>query len=156
MSEQRMNLVARREVLARGTALAALAFIGMASGRDALAAEEDLAFNAASMQDALRALGGIPAVGSQIVLSAPDVAEDGAVVPVSVDCNLPGVREIFIVVEANPNPLCVRFTIPEGTEPFVSTRIRMAESSRIYAVVRAGGTLYSASRSTTVTVGGCG
>jgi sulfur-oxidizing protein SoxY len=156
VSEQRMNRVARREVLARGAALAALAFTGMATGRGALAAEEDLAFNAVSMQDALRALGGIPAVGSQIVLSAPDVAEDGAVVPVAVECSLPDVREIFIVVEANPNPLCVRFTIPEGTEPFVSTRIRMAESSSIYAVVRAGGKLYSASRSTAVTVGGCG
>jgi sulfur-oxidizing protein SoxY len=66
------------------------------------------------------------------------------------------VQEIFVVVEANPNPLCVRFTIPEGTEPFVSTRIKMAESSRIYAVVRADGKLYAAARATNVTVGGCG
>lgn len=151
-----MNKLGRRDVLMRGSALAVFAFTGLVTGRNAQAAEEDLAFDAATMQEALRALGGVPAVGSQVVLTVPDLAENGAVVPVTVDCNLPGAHEIFIVVEANPNPLCVRFTIPQGTEPFVSTRIKMAESSNIYAVVRANGKLYSTFRSTAVTVGGCG
>ncbi len=151
-----MSTLGRREMLIRGSALAAFAFTGMVTGRNAHAAEEDLAFDAATMQEALRALGGVPALGSQIVLTVPDLAENGAMVPVTVDCNLPGAHEIFIVVEANPNPLCVRFTIPQGTEPFVSTRIKMAESSNIYAVVRADGKLYSTFKSTAVTVGGCG
>ena len=151
-----MSTLGRREMLMRGSALAAIAFTGMVTGRNADAAEEDLAFDAATMQEALRALGGVPALGSQIVLTVPDLAENGAMVPVTVDCNLPGAHEIFIVVEANPNPLCVRFTIPQGTEPFVSARIKMAESSNIYAVVRADGKLYSTFKSTAVTVGGCG
>lgn len=151
-----MSKLGRREVLMRGSALAAFAFTGLVTGRNAQAGEEDLAFDAATMQEALRALGGVPAVGSQIVLTVPDLAENGAVVPVTVECNLPGAHEIFIVVEANPNPLCVRFTIPQGTEAFVSTRIKMAESSNIYAVVRANGKLYSTFRSTAVTLGGCG
>jgi sulfur-oxidizing protein SoxY len=152
----RMSKLGRREILVRSSAFAGCLFTGLVTGREARAADADLAFDAVSMDDALRALGGIPAVGSQIVLTVPDLAENGAVVPVSVDCSLLGAREIFIVVEANPNPLCVRFTIPQGTEPFVATRIKMAESSKIYAVVRAGDKLYSTSRSTAVTVGGCG
>lgn len=151
-----MKPLARREVLLRGSALAAFAFTGLVTGREARAADDDLAFDAVSMHEALRALGGVPAVGSQIVLTVPDLAENGALVPVTVDCSLPGANEIYIVVEANPNPLCVRFSIPPGTEPFVATRIKMAESSNIYAVVRADGKLYSTFKSTVVTVGGCG
>jgi sulfur-oxidizing protein SoxY len=154
--ELHMSRLGRRDVLMRAGAWSALAFGGMLTSREALAIDEEFAFNAPSMHEALRALGGIPAVGSQIVLTAPDVAENSAVVPVTVECSLPGVKEIFVVVEANPNPLCVRFSIPEGTEPFVSTRIKMAESSKLYAVVRADGKLYAASKSTTVTIGGCG
>ena len=152
----RVSKLGRREMLMRGSAMAACAFTGLATGRVALAAEDDLAFNAATMQEALRVLGGVAASGTQIILTVPDLAENGAVVPVSVECNLPGAHEIFIVVEANPNPLCVRFTIPPGTEPFVATRIKMAESSKVYAVVRADGKLYSTFKSTAVTVGGCG
>ena len=153
-----MNPLGRRAVLVRGSAIAVCAFTGLVTGRDVRAADDDddFAFSAASMDEALRALGGVPAVGSQIVLTVPDVAENGAVVPVTVECGLAGANEIYIVVEANPNPLCVRFTIPPGTEPFVSTRIKMAESSNVYAVVRANGKLYSTFKSTAVTVGGCG
>lgn len=151
-----MLSLARREFLAGAGGLAALFAMGLLPGREALAAEEEYAFNAPSLREALRALGGIPASGSDVVLTIPDVAENGAVVPVSVECSLPGTTEIFIVVEANPNPLVVRFTIPEGTEPFVSTRIKMAATSNVCAVVRADGRLYSASKSTAVTIGGCG
>ena len=146
----------RREVLTRSAALTALAAGGLLCGRAASAAGEESAFVAESMQDALRALGGIPALDREIVLSAPDLAENGAVVPVTVESHLPGTQEIFIVVEANPNPLVVRFTIPQGTEPFVSTRIKMAETSSVYAVVRARDKLYAVSRQTQVTIGGCG
>lgn len=143
----------RREALKLGAALIAGGLIG---GREAQAAGEALAFDAESMQDTLRALGGIAAVGGEIELSIPDLVENGAFVPVTVECRLPGASEIFIVVEGNPNPLAARFTIPAGTEPFVATRIKMAETSKVYALVRAGGELYATFKTTEVTVGGCG
>ena len=149
-------LLQRRDVLRRSAALTALVSGGLLCGREVQAAGEESAFVAESMQDALRALGGIPALDHEIVLSAPDLAENGAVVPVTVESHLPGTQEIFIVVEANPNPLVVRFTIPQGTEPFVSTRIKMAETSSVYAVVRAQDKLYAVSCRTEVTIGGCG
>ena len=152
----------RREILKRGGLLAALASGGLLTGRaawagaDALAFGEELAFGAASMDEALKALGGIPAVESQIVFTLPELVENGAVVPVSVESKLRGTSEIFIVVEANPNPMAARFTIPEGTEPFVATRIKVAQTCSVFALVRAEGKLYSASRLTKVTIGGCG
>jgi sulfur-oxidizing protein SoxY len=145
-----------RRAALRGSLGAALLACGLARSGAALAADETLAFDATSVQDALSALGGIPAVGSEIVLTIPDTAENGALVPVSVACSLPGTREMFIVVESNPNPLVVRFSIPEGTEPFVATRIKMADTGNVYAVVKAQGKLYSACQRTQVTVGGCG
>ncbi len=148
-------LPARRE-LVRGGLCAALLAGGLFKPGAAAAADEALAFGATSMQEALSALGGIPAVGSEIVLTAPDAAENGAVVPVAVACSLPGVREMFIVIESNPNPLVVRFSIPEGTEPYIATRVKMAETGNVYAVVKAGGRLYAACKQTQVTVGGCG
>lgn len=142
-----------RRVLLRGGAVAAWALLGRGV---ASADDEATAFAATSMREALAALGGIPAVGDQIVLDVPEAAENGALVPVSVASNLPHTQEMFIVVESNPNPVVVRFTVPEGTEPFVATRIKMAESGNVYALVRSEGRLYAACRRTDVTVGGCG
>jgi sulfur-oxidizing protein SoxY len=150
-----LPLASRRDVV-RGSLWAALLAGGLLKSGAAAAADEGLAFGATSMQEALSALGGIPAVGEQIVLTAPDAAEDGAVVPVSVACSLPGVRELFIVVESNPNPLVVRFSIPEGTEPYIATRVKMADSGNVYAVAKTADKLYAACRRTQVTVGGCG
>lgn len=146
----------RRVLLQRGGTLAALAACGLLTGRAARAADDELLFSAASMGEALEALGSVPTSDAQIVLTAPDRAENGAIVPVTVESRLPGTQDIFIVVEANPNPMVVRFTVPEGTDPWVSTRIKMAESSKVYAIVRAGGRLHAVSRDTQVTVGGCG
>jgi sulfur-oxidizing protein SoxY len=144
----------QRRALVRGGAIAALAAWGCAAS--AAANAEETAFAANSLQEALSALGGIPALGTQIVLDVPEAAENGALVPVAVTSNLPHSQEIFIVVESNPNPLVVRFTIPPGTEPFIATRIKMAESGNVYALVRADGRLYAACRRTDVRVGGCG
>ena len=146
----------RRHLLQQGGVFAALAACGLLSARDVHAAEDALAFGASSIHEALEALGSVPSAGAQIVLSLPELAENGAVVPVTVESLLPGTQDIFIVVEANPNPMVVRFTIPQGTDAWVSTRIKMAETSTVYAIVRAEGRLYSACRDTRVTVGGCG
>ena len=146
----------RRDLLKRAGVFAALAAGGLLTAREARAAEDALVFGAASMREALDALGSVPTSGAQIVLTVPELAENGAVVPVTVESLLPGTHDIFIVVEANPNPMVVRFTIPQGTDAWVSTRIKMAESSIVYAIVRADGQLSSACRDTRVTVGGCG
>lgn len=119
------------------------------------AADEALAFAAHSFPDAIRALGGVPKASAQIALELPQLAENGALVPITVTSALPGTREILIVVDGNPQPLAVRFTIPEGTEPFVATRIRLAQSGTVYAAVRTAEGLYATARTVQVTVGGC-
>ena len=146
----------RRELLARVGSLAALACAGWGSARRAHAADLERAFDAKSVREALQALGANAASELQVVLDSPEVAEDGAVVPVAVDCKLAGAREIFIVAEANPNPLCVHFTLPAGTDAFVSTRVKLASSTDVYAVVRADSGLYWTRGHTKVVVGGCG
>ena len=119
-------------------------------------ADETLAFAARSFSEAIAALGGVPQASAMITLELPQVAEDGAFVPVTVDSRLPGTREILILVDVNPQPLAVRFTIPEGTEPFIATRIRMAQSGTVYAAVRTDEGLFATARAAKVTVGGCG
>lgn len=115
------------------------------------------AFDAKSVKDSIAALGAAPAAGgAQITITAPDIAENGAVVPVGVTSTLPGTTEIYILVEKNPNPMAAGFTIPDGTEPNVQTRVKMGQSSNIHAVVKANGKLYAAVKETKVTLGGCG
>jgi sulfur-oxidizing protein SoxY len=148
---------AGRRSLLRGAGLvAALAACGLLDAPLARAAAEDAAFAARTLREVLEGLGGQPASATQIVLTLEDVVENGALVPVSVECTLPGVGDIFLVVEANPTPLAVRFRIPEGTEPYISTRLKLAQSGRVHAIARAQGVLYATSRDTRVTVSGCG
>ena len=87
---------------------------------------------------------------------APDIAENGAVVPVGAVSKLPNTTDIMIIVEKNPSPLAAAFTIPAGTNADVQTRIKMGQSSNVIAVVKADGKLYSATKETKVTLGGCG
>lgn len=145
----------RRALLKRGGLLAVLVGCGLLGAREALAAGEDRAFDATTLREVLAGLGGEPATAAQIALSVDDMVENGAIVPVSVECSLPDVRDIFLIVEDNPTPLAVRFRIPEGTEPFVATRLKLAQSSRVHAVARSQGKLYAAVRETKVTVGAC-
>jgi sulfur-oxidizing protein SoxY len=148
---------ARRGLLRRGGWLAT--FMGGAclpthKAGAAVAASEG-GFEATSLPAALRALGGIPVPSLGIVLTVPELVENGAVVPVTVLSRLPNTQEIAIVVEMNPNPLIARFTIPEGTDAFVSTRVKLAQSGNVYAVVRANGQLYAAFKDAVVAVGAC-
>lgn len=91
-----------------------------------------------------------------ITLMAPAVADDGALVPVSVASALPGTCEILLLVDTNPEPLVAQFTIPPGTEPFVATRIRMAGNGTLTALVRTDDGLFAARRAIEVSIGGCG
>lgn len=136
---------------------AALAAAGVLRWPAALAAEnEALAFGSGSLEGALRALGAALDPSPQIRLTVPDFVENGSVVPVEVTSQLGGAQTIFVLSEANPFPLVARFLVPEGTLPYVSTRIKVARSCNIYALVAADGRCYSAVKATTVTVGGCG
>jgi sulfur-oxidizing protein SoxY len=87
---------------------------------------------------------------------APDIAENGAVVPVGATSNLPNTTDIYLIVEKNPTPLSCAFMIPAGTAPEVQTRLKMGQSTNVVAVVKADGKLYSATKETKVTLGGCG
>lgn len=115
------------------------------------------AFETKNLNDAVKALGGAAPVESKdIAITAPDIAENGAVVPVGVASKIPNTQAVYVLVEKNPNVLAAGFNIPAGTEPSVSTRIKMGQTSNVYAVVKADGKFYVASKEVKVTLGGCG
>lgn len=122
----------------------------------AAAAGLESAFKAKSVEDVFKDLGSTPTESKDIQLMTPDIAENGAVVPVSVTSKIPNTEQIMILVEKNPNPMAASFTIAEGTEGAISTRVKIGQTCNVYAVVRADGKLYSAHRETKVTLGGCG
>ena len=145
----------RRTVLQTTGAMATLVSLGIVTAQQAHASGRP-GFEARNLQDAFRALGGTAATSDQIRIVSPDIAENGAVVPVTTISRLPKTTEMFVLVERNPAPLVAGFTIPEGTEAEIQTRLRMGESSNIVAVVRSEGRLFSAVKETKVTLGGCG
>jgi len=115
------------------------------------------AFKQKNEADVLKALYGKSAQASdKISLDAPEIAENGAVVPIAVASSLPKVTGIAILVLNNPNVLAAAYKIPEGTEAAVSNRLKMAKTSKVVAVVESNGKLYSATKEVKVTVGGCG
>ncbi|HEY6514287.1 MAG TPA: thiosulfate oxidation carrier protein SoxY [Burkholderiaceae bacterium] len=132
-----------------------MASLGMAA-RAGVAADAADPFSAQSFAELLGALGGTPRPSPLIRLDVPQIADNGAVVPVTVSSALPGTREILLLVDVNPQPLALRFAVPAGTEPFVATRIRMAASGTVYAAVRTDQDFYGAARAVEVLVGGCG
>ena len=122
----------------------------------ALAEALDGVFKAKNMDEVFKEFGSTPTASTDIQITTPDIAENGAVVPVTVVSAIPKTEQIMILIEKNPNPLAAAFTIPEGTEPSVNTRVKVAQTCNVYAVVKADGKLYSAMRETKVTLGGCG
>jgi sulfur-oxidizing protein SoxY len=115
------------------------------------------AFKAKTEADAIKALYGKPAEASdKVKLDAPEIAENGAVVPVSVTTTLADVTSISFLVSENPVVLVASYRIPAGTVPSVANRIKMAKTSNVIVVVEAGGKVYSTTKEVKVTVGGCG
>jgi sulfur-oxidizing protein SoxY len=151
--------VTRRLVL---KAAGAVALIGLGNPPfPSLAAANDKypedAFKQKSDADAIKSLYGRTAeVSDKVKLDAPEIAENGAVVPISVTTTLEGVTSISFLVAKNPNALAASYNIPEGTLPSVANRLKMQETSNVIAIVEAGGKLYSATKEVKVTVGGCG
>ena len=116
------------------------------------------AFETKSLDDTMKALGGsAPAQSKDIAfVSTPDIAENGAVVPIGIASTIPKTESIAILIEKNPNMLAAVFDIPPGTEPAINTRVKMGQSSNVYALVKADGKYYVASKEIKVTLGGCG
>ena len=152
----------RREVLKTGggvTLFTLLAAAGFLKPGDALAqAWNKNAFEAKTLDEVMKALGGgAPAQSKDIAfVQTPDIAENGAVVPIGVSSSLPRTESIAILVEKNPNALAAVFDLPAGTEPTVSTRVKMGQSSNLHALVKADGKYYVATKEVKVTLGGCG
>ena len=115
------------------------------------------AFRQKNDAEAIKTLYGRTAEPSdKVKLDAPEIAENGAVVPISVSSTLDNVTSISILVAENPNALAASYRIPEGTLPSVANRLKMAKTTNVIAIVEAGGKLYSATKEVKVTVGGCG
>jgi len=149
----------RREVLKTGGGLLGLAAAaGLLRSSQAFAQEwNKAAFGTRSLAEAIKALGGAGSTESPAIqITAPDIAENGAVVPISVESRVPRTQAIAFVIEKNPSILSANFEIPEGTDAFVTTRVKMAETSNVYALVRAGGRYFHAVKEVKVTQGGCG
>jgi len=152
----------RRNALRTGggmTLLALVAAAGWLRPAQALAQSWNKgAFETHSMDETLKALGAAPPTPSKdvVFVATPDIAENGAVVPVSITSNVPKTESIAILIEKNPNMLAAVFDIPAGTDPTVSTRVKMAQTSNVYALVKADGKYHVASKEIKVTLGGCG
>lgn len=147
----------QRRVLLQASALVGLMVsAGLMTVAEANAWHE-AAFSAKSVEDAVRALGaaGLPQESDAVTLRAPDIAENGAVVPVGVETSLPA-TEMAILIEKNPAALAARFILPEGAEPFAATRVKMGQTSNVYALVKADGQWYMSMKEVKVTLGGCG
>jgi sulfur-oxidizing protein SoxY len=115
------------------------------------------AFDTRNFADTVKALGGSTSAESgEVQITAPDIAENGAVVPISAESRLAKTQAIAIMIEKNPNTLSANFEIPAGTDPFVTTRVKMAETSNVYALVKADGKYFHAVKEIKVTLGGCG
>jgi sulfur-oxidizing protein SoxY len=154
---------ATRRLILKGAGLVALVGLGnLPFGlTPVLAAANDKwpedAFKQKGEADAIKSLYGKTAEPSdKVKLDAPEIAENGAVVPISVSTTLTDVTSISFLVADNPNALAASYNIPPGTIPSVANRLKMAKTSNVTVIVEAGGKLYSATKEVKVTVGGCG
>jgi len=147
----------RRSVLKVAGVVSAAATALVAMPRLAMAAYTEKAFKAKAGADALQNAYGANATtpSDQVKLKAPDIAENGAVVPVEVETDMQA-ESIAILIDGNPSPLALTADIPAGTKGLVKTRCRMGKTTNVTAVVKSGGKLYTASKEVKVTIGGCG
>jgi sulfur-oxidizing protein SoxY len=151
-----------RRVLLKGTFAAGATGIAISAGlltpKAVLAAWPKAAFEAKDSKAALEgSLGSSSTTESaDIKLKAPDIAENGAVVPITVTSDIANTEAITVIVAENATPLAATFNLGATTSGFVSTRIKMGKTSDVTAVVKAGGKLYSTSKNVKVTIGGCG
>jgi sulfur-oxidizing protein SoxY len=148
----------RREMLACSAAVAAALIAAGVLPAQAQSAWNKAAFDAKAVEDVLKALGAAkPVESNDVTLTAPDIAENGAVVPISAASALPDVKRLVFLIEKNPTTLAGSFELTDAVETNVATRVKMAQTSNVYAVAMLGDgrTLY-AKKEVKVTLGGCG
>jgi len=156
-----MSTDMKRRIFLKGSLASGALGIALGAGlltpQSVLAAWNKDAFSAKKAEDAIGTLLGnaVTEASDAVEIKAPDIAENGAVVPVTVSTTL-AAESISILAADNPMPLTSTFVLGEGAEGFISTRIKMSKTSDVIAVVKAGGKLYSARKSVKVTIGGCG
>jgi sulfur-oxidizing protein SoxY len=152
------TMLTRRLVLERTAHVAGLLAAAGLLPSTAQAAWPQAAFEAKNLADAVKALGGsAPVESKDVTLTGPDIAENGAVVPVGCACNLPGLKRLALLVEKNPNTLAAVFDVTDALEPNFATRVKMGQSSNVYAVAMMGdGKVLFAQKEIKVTLGGCG
>ena len=147
----------RRDMIKSSAALAGLlaGLLPQASQAEALA---KTAFDAKTLDELYKLLGlGKPVASKEVTLTAPDIAENGAVVPVAVSSTAPGVQRILVLVEKNPNVLTASFDVGDALEPSFQTRVKMGQTSTVYAVaITADKKVLFAEKEIKVTLGGCG
>ena len=151
----------RRKVLKSTGGLAVMGLAvsaGLLRAGSAAAADwNKAAFATKNVADTVKAMGGSGATESKdIAIVSPDIAENGAVVPFTINSRLPKTETIALLVEKNPNALAASFDIPAGTEAGVTTRVKMGQTSNITALVKADGKFYYTTKEVKVTIGGCG
>ena len=151
----------RRQMLSRSARVAAmLGTLGLLPGLAAAQAAgyASAAFDAKSLAEALKALGAAAPVDSKdITLTGPDIAENGAVVPVGVATSLPGVKRLLLLVEKNPAMLSALFNVSDAVDASIATRVKMGQTSNVFAVaMMADGKVLFAQKEVKVTLGGCG
>ena len=151
----------KRRVFLKGSvasgAVAAAVGAGLLTPQMVLAEWNKAAFESKTVEDAVKNLGLEGGEESaDITIKAPDIAENGAVVPVTVDVSMDGVEKIAFIVKENPSPLVATFSMGDGGVPFARTNIKMGKTSDVIAMVTAGGKTYMAKKEVKVTIGGCG
>lgn len=150
----------RRKALKMGGSFGLLGFlaaVGLVQSGTAWAEGVNPAFEAKTMDEALNALGAVmPASSAAVQLTAPEIAENGAFVPVTVTSSLLRTEQISILVDKNPYMLVANFILAEETEGAITTRIKMSQTAMVIALVKADGKFYRASREVKVVQGGCG
>ena len=151
----------RREMLSHSATVAAmLAALGLAPGlaHAQAAAYNAAAFAAKTMPELMKALGaGTPAESKDVSITGPDIAENGAVVPIGAASTLPGVKRLLLLVEKNPAMLAAMFDVTDAIDANIATRVKMGQSSNVYAVaIMNDGKVLFAQKEVKVTLGGCG
>ncbi|MBQ0935330.1 thiosulfate oxidation carrier protein SoxY [Ideonella paludis] len=148
----------RRQMLAHSATVAGLMAAAGLLPASAMAAWNGGAFEAKNMADLMKALGGsAPAESKDVTVTGPDIAENGAVVPVGASTSLPGVKRLLILIEKNPSMLAASFDVTDAVEANVATRVKMGQSSDVFAVAMMNdGKVLFAKKEVKVTLGGCG
>ena len=148
----------RRTLLKRAAGAAAVLAVALLKPARALAAAWNKeAFSAKNPVDALKGIGVVDTAASKdLLVDAPQIAENGAVVPIEITSNIPNTTSIAVVIDKNPFPLAGKFDFMDGALPFVKVNLKMGETSEVRAVASAGGRNYVATKEIKVTIGGCG